>query len=68
MTEEKSVSRPVDRLIREGLESKDFHDYSIGTALDALYEHGITELFFSVASRILKDQGVETLFLPSGFR
>jgi hypothetical protein len=38
-------SRPVDTLIREGLESKDFHDYSLGTALDALYEQGITELF-----------------------
>ena len=55
-------SRPVDTLIREGLESKDFHDYSLGTALDALYEQGITELFFSVASQILADQGIETRF------
>ena len=40
-------SRPVDTLFREGLSSKDFHDYSLGTALDKLYECGITELFFS---------------------
>ena len=55
-------SRPVDTLIREGLDSKDFHDYSLGTALDKLYECGITELFFSVASQILADQGIETRF------
>lgn len=55
-------SRPVDTLIREGLSSKDFHDYSLGTALDALYEQGITELFFQVASQILAKQGIDTRF------
>ena len=55
-------SRPVDRFIREDLCSKDFHDYSLGTALDTLYEAGITELFFSVASEVLKDQGIDTRF------
>jgi len=55
-------SRPVDTLIREGLSSADFHDYSLGTALDALYDHGITELFFSLASQILAEQGIETRF------
>lgn len=55
-------SRPVDTLIREELSSKDFHDYSLGTALDKLYEYGITELFFSVASQILADQGIEARF------
>lgn len=55
-------SRPVDTLIREGLSSADFHDYSLGTALDALYKQGITELFFAVASQILAEQGIETRF------
>lgn len=55
-------SRPVDRLIREDLSSKDFHDYSLGTALDIIYESGITELFFSVASKVLKAQGIDTRF------
>jgi transposase len=55
-------SRPVGTLVREGLSSDDFHDYSLGTALDSLYEHGITEVFFSVASQILKAQGIETRF------
>lgn len=55
-------SRPVDTLVREGLSSADFHDYSLGTALDALYKRGITELFFAVASQILAEQGIETRF------
>jgi transposase len=55
-------SRPVDTLIREGLSAEDFHDYSIGTALDVLYEYGIPELFFSVASQVLSEQGIETRF------
>jgi transposase len=55
-------NRPVDTLIREGLSSDDLHDYSLGTALDALYEYGITELFYSVASQILHEQGIDTRF------
>ena len=55
-------NRPVDTLIREGLSSGDLHDYSLGTALDALYEYGITELFSSVASQILNEQGIDTRF------
>ena len=55
-------SRPVDRLIREELNSKDFHDYSLGTALDILFNAGITELFFSVASKVLEAQGIDTQF------
>ena len=54
--------RPVDTLIREWLSSKDFHDYSLVTALDAIYEQGITELFFQVASQILAKQGIDTRF------
>jgi len=52
-------NRPADTLIREGLSSSDFHDYSLGTVLDALYDYGITDLFFSVASTVLKNQGIE---------
>jgi transposase len=55
-------SHPVETRIREGLSSADFPDYSLGTALDALYEQGITELFFSEASQILAAQGIETRF------
>ena len=56
------ASRPVDVLVGEGLESDDLHDSSLGTALEAIYEHGITELFYSVAQNILTRYGISTRF------
>lgn len=55
-------NRPVDVLVGEGLSAHDLHDSSLGTALDAIYEYGITELFFYVVSQILKQQGIESRF------
>ena len=42
------------------LKARDLHDASLGTALDAIYDYGITELFFEVSSQILKQQGIDT--------
>jgi transposase len=56
------ASRPVDVLVGEGIESGDLHDSSLGTALEAIYEHGITELFYSVAQNILARYGISTRF------
>ena len=39
------VNRPVDQLIDPHIKAEDLHDYSLGTALNAIYEYGITELF-----------------------
>jgi len=47
------TSRPVDVLVGSGLKASDLHDSSLGTALEAIYEYGITELFYSVAKNIL---------------
>jgi transposase len=55
-------NRPVDMLVGEGLEAEDLHDSSLGTALDAMWERGVTELFFSVASRILERYGISSRF------
>jgi transposase len=55
-------NRPVEVLIGEGLTPEDLHDASLGTALDALYEHGITEVFYHVASAVAKGLGIETRF------
>ena len=44
--------RPVEVLIGEGITAADLNESSLGTALDAIYEAGITELFFYVASRV----------------
>ena len=56
------ASRPVDVLVGEGLQSADLHDSSLGTALEAIYECGITELFYSVAQKILMRYGISTRF------
>jgi hypothetical protein len=50
LTERFFVNRPVDQLIAPHIKAEDLHDYSLGTALDAIYEYGITELFSSVAT------------------
>lgn len=55
-------NRPVDVLIGEGLSAIQLNDASLGTALDALYETGITELFFSVSQQILTRYGIPTRF------
>ncbi len=54
--------RPVDLLVGEGIRAEDLHDSSLGTALDALFDYGITELFYSVAKEILERNGISTQF------
>jgi transposase len=46
------ANRPVDHLIGNGLRARDLHDSSLGTALDAIYDFGITELFYLLAQNI----------------
>jgi len=55
-------NRPVDLLVGEGLQATDLHDCSLGTALDAIYDYGITELFYSVAKNVLDRYGISTKF------
>lgn len=55
-------NRPVDLLVGDGLTAEHLNDTSLGTALDALYETGDTELFFSVSQQILKPCGIKTRF------
>ena len=55
-------SRPVDLLVGEGVQAQDLHESSLGTALDALFDYGDTELFYSVAKEILERSGISTRF------
>ena len=55
-------SRPVEVLVGSGLRARDLNDSSLGTALDAIYEYGITELFYSVTKQILNRFGISTQF------
>lgn len=59
LTPEFFTNRPLDLLIGEGVVPEDLHDDCLGTALDALYDHGITELFYQLASSALKTYNIE---------
>ena len=56
-------TRPVDVLLGEGIRAEDLHDDSLGTALDALYEYGVTELFYKLASHGLEVFGIDHRFV-----
>lgn len=45
------LNRPIDLLISEGITADDLNDDCLGTAL---YDYGITELFYTLASNTLK--------------
>lgn len=55
--------RPVERLVGEGIEPEDLNDDSLGSALDELYEYGVTELFYLVASKALTTFNIEHRFV-----
>jgi transposase len=55
--------RATETLIGPGISADDLNDACLGTALDALYEAGITELFYHVSSQILAQMGINTRFL-----
>ncbi len=63
LTPEFYRTRPVDVLLGEGIRAEDLHDDCLGTALDALYEYGVTELFYELASHGLEIFGVEHRFV-----
>ena len=46
LTPEFFSNKPVNLLIDPQLQASDFNDDSLGRALDALYEKGVTEVFF----------------------
>ena len=56
-------NKPIDLLIRPGLEAEDFNDDSLGRCLDDLYACGVTEVFASVASKALSVYGIEHKFV-----
>jgi transposase len=56
-------NKPIDLLIRSGLEAEDFNDDSLGRCLDDLYACGVTEVFASVASKALSVYGIEHRFV-----
>ena len=55
-------------MVGEGLQSGDLHDSSLGTALEAICEHGITEMFYTVAQNMLARFRCPNALLPTNWR
>ena len=55
--------RPTELLLGDEVKAEDLHDDCLGTALEALYEAGVTELFYQVASQALARYGIEHRFV-----
>ena len=55
--------RPVELLVGEGIEPEDLNENCLGSALDALFDYGVTELFYKVASRALSTYNIEHRFV-----
>ncbi len=55
--------RPVELLVGEGIEPEDLNDDCLGSALDALYDYGVTELFYKAASRALATYHIDHRFV-----
>jgi transposase len=55
-------SRPTERLIGEGIRSEHLNDDTLGRALDSLYDHGVTELFWDLAAHGATQLGLAPRF------
>jgi len=64
LTPEFFANKPVDLLIRPGLQPADLNDDSLGRALDALYDAGVTEVFAHVASHAVQVYRIRHRFVP----
>lgn len=55
--------RPVELLVGDTITPEDLNDSCLGSALDALYDYGVTELFYKVASKALTIYNIEHRFV-----
>jgi len=49
--------KPVGRLIAAGIETEHLNDDRLGRAQDSLYQHGVSSLFASIATAVMKQLG-----------
>ncbi|TXK21617.1 IS1634 family transposase [Pontibacter qinzhouensis] len=49
--------KPLDRLLTPGIAASHLNDDRLGRALDALYAHGVSTLFASIASQTMQQLG-----------
>ncbi|HDN80898.1 MAG TPA: IS1634 family transposase [Chloroflexi bacterium] len=63
LTPEFFANKPVELLLGPGITAEMLNDDSLGRALDALFEAGLTEIFAQVASHALRHYGIEHRFI-----
>jgi len=63
LTPEFFANKPVELLLGPGITAEMLNDDSLGRALDALFEAGLTENFAQVASHALRHYGIEHRFI-----
>ncbi len=63
LTPEFFANKPVGLLVGPGITAEMLNDDSLGRALDALFEAGLTEVFARMASRALRQYGIPHRFI-----
>lgn len=53
------ADKPVDILLGADIKAEDLNSHSLGTALDALYYGGISEIFHTVSLQAIRTYGIE---------
>jgi transposase len=56
-------NKPIELLLGDGIKPEQLHDKTLGRALDALYEYGVTALFGLIAKEALQKLGVDPAYL-----
>lgn len=51
--------KPLDKLIRPGIEAKHLNDDALGRTLDCLFELGVSELYQVIAERVIDKLGIQ---------
>jgi transposase len=52
-------SKPLDRLLGEGISADDINDDALGQCLDALYDKGVSCLYQGIGERVVNDLGLD---------
>ncbi len=63
-------NKPVERLIAPDIKAEHLNDTTLGRAMDAIFDHGVSELFAQISMKTVRTLGLECLIAhldSSGF-
>ena len=55
-------NKPLDLLIKKGIEPNNLNDTVLGRALDSLYDYGVTPLFSQISTQAFKNINLEAKY------